>query len=276
MRTDRAIFEWQAPSPVLTDEPPEPGTFAAAEWEADVFLAQLPKPPAKTLGVSADTFSNPIKANRITTGMLLLLSIKRTRTYAVVLPRRRTVRMVRWVRPLTAERFDLPGVTPVPPLPPMEVATTKLSPGSWLNVVAPNWREIEPSSFDAIEHRRQHSWVTLPAEYHSTSLPGDATGWRRNNIRFEPKIEGLGAGFISIYTRGNFRADSGMTLHRVTYTLNHEGVARRTVSVEHAEGMWQLSNGSTEVEAYHSTCIEAEAGLTTLRGLAFQDEREYL
>ena len=276
MRARHANFEWQAPSPLLSSEPPPGGTSAAREWVADVFLTQLPRPPAREAGVSIGDLATPIKANRLTTNMLLVVSVQRSRLYAVVLPQRRTVRMVRWVRPLTAERTSLPGVEMVPPLPPIEVATTKLSPSSWVNVAALDYRMIEPSTFDLAEYRRLHPWTGLPIEYPSTSLPGNETRWRRDNIHYEPSVPGLGAGFVATYLRGKAGSDAGLTLHRIFYTISNDGEARRTVTVEHAEHAWQVATNNTEVEAHHSTVIEAEEGLTTMRLLAFQDEREYL
>ena len=153
------------------------------EFEADVFLTQLPTPPR----LAGPGYGPCVRGEQLTTRSLVSIwnPRKSLNFYAVKLPRPSAVRLVRRTRPMTAI-VDLPGFEVIPPASPILTATLLLPKHYPTRLILTDYRGVDPSTFDPLRWRSMNPTTTLPGEVDNSFLRKNAAGWRRGNVWYDP------------------------------------------------------------------------------------------
>lgn len=254
---------WQSPLPGRIARPPASQRNAREEYDADLFLTQLPPVPPQ---LASTAFGPLTRVGELTPRSLVLVRYKRVRLYAVRTPAARRLRLVRWNRRVRPQP-SLPGVPVVPPAPPVETVGQVMPASTRVRLIVTDFRTLDPSSFDPAAER---SWVELPHELDGTSLKTDATGWARPNVVYRPSLvlrslEPSGPAFVTLWIR---RSPDGLEYRRVVTYNVPDGVAQE-IEAGRADSKSELADGFVDV----TDVEEVSLGGVDPRAMAILDDR---
>lgn len=174
-------MSWGLPLPATSAPPHASDRPAAHAWEADIFLAQLPRCDAT---IPRLTYGPLNRVKALPTRALVAFPMGLALHYGIKLPGP-NVRLAKHYRRLRAVSPAVPGIPPLHPGYPITTRTVK-RPGAVTYLIAVDYRSIEPSTFDPRAHRAAHPVDVLPGDVPGTSLRTDATGWSRSDIVYTP------------------------------------------------------------------------------------------